>query len=311
MLLPIMEFPKNKVTSLNCFLDQEILSSVHEKGDEKAFLPKVAEAYGKIIFPRGKKYPYTFGSIALSMDGKMAYPDNLDGDMLVHSNTYNENGALTDFWILNFLRAYSDAVLIGTKSMKTEANEWITIYDEDLIKERVENMKEKEAQPFTIVSSKDGTDIMYEHLLFHQHDIPVLVFTSPAGFENIIKNAPDNFYLLEDVTKENIYKLNGKHPVVVTGNDSDTDISRFLELMKSAGVDHILIESPMIMWHLLKEKLLNEYFITYSTVFIGGQYTPGNFSPFTFENHPQSKIAYLNHHENTFLFTRQIVEDEK
>ena len=87
MSFPKMDFPREEVTSINCFIDQELISATHEQGVATEFLPKVAETYGKIIFPHGGKFPYTFGSIALSMDGKMAYPDNLDGDMLVHSNT--------------------------------------------------------------------------------------------------------------------------------------------------------------------------------------------------------------------------------
>jgi riboflavin biosynthesis pyrimidine reductase len=311
MSFPKMDFPRDQITSTNCFRDEALIASVHQKGISTEFLPKVAETYGKIVFPHGNKYPYIFASIALSMDGKMAYPDNLDGDMLVHSNTLNSDGALADFYVLNFLRAYSDAVVIGTRSMKAEANEWITIYDEDLICERVTHLAGKAEQPFTIVSSKDGTDIPFEHLLFHQDLIPVLVFTSPSGFEYIEQHASGNFYFLDKVSKEAIYKKAGKTPVVVTGQDSETDITLFFEKIKSAGFDHILIESPMLMWLLMKEKLLNEFFITYSSIFVGGQYSPGYFSPFTFDNHPQSQVASLNHHNNTFFYTRQILEPEK
>lgn len=311
MVFPKMEFPRNQVTSTPCFKDDELIASVHQKGKPTEFLPKVAETYGKIIFPHGCRYPYLFASIALSMDGKMAYPDNQDGDMLVHSNTYNRDGALADFYILNFLRAYSDAVVIGTRSMKAEANEWIVIYDEELIRERAEHLSDKENQPFTIVSSKDGTDIPFDHLLFHQDEIPVLVFTSPSGYETITRQAGENFYQLENVTKENIFQKSGKTPVVVTGQGAETDLASFFQKIKEAGFDHILIESPTLMWLLMKEKLLNEFFITYSSIFVGGPYSPGYSSPFTFDNHPQSRVASINYHHNTFFFTRQILEEEK
>ncbi|NMC80713.1 MAG: hypothetical protein GYA59_15235 [Chloroflexi bacterium] len=310
MSLPKMDFPKNKVSTQNCFADRELIESVHQKGAADEFLPKVEATYGKIIFPRGRKYPYLFASIALSMDGKMAYPDNLDGDMLVHSNTYNEEGALADFYILNFLRAYSDAVMIGNRSMKAEANEWITVYDEDLVRERVAHLH-KEDQPFTIISSKDGTDLPFDHLLFHQDVIPVLVFTSPAGYAYIQAHAAAGFYLLNEVTRENIYRKTTPTPVVVTGEGNEPDIALFLEKIKTAGFNQVLIESPTLMWLLMKRGLLNEFFITYSSIFVGGRYSPGYFSAFTFGNHPQSRVAYLNHYGNTFFYTRQILEDEK
>ena len=310
MNFPKMDFSRTQVTSLNIFTDEALIESIHAKGDEHAYLPKVEETYGKIILPKGREYPYLFASIALSMDGKMAYPDNQDGDMLVHSNTQNPDGALADFYVLNFLRAYADAVLIGTKSMINEANEWITIYDDELVEDRKKHMPEKEEQPFTIVASKDGTDIPFEHLLFNQSEIPVVVFTSPVGFKNIQKEASDKFYLLEDVTKKNIYKAGGKVPVVVTGEGDNTDLRPFMRLMKQAGVDHIMVESPMINWLLMREGLLNEFFITYSTVFVGGTISPGYFSAAKFDDHPQSKVAYMNRHGNTFFYTRQILADE-
>lgn len=311
MSFPKLEFPRNKVTSKTCFKDEDLLGSVHSQGNPDEFLPKVAETYGKIIFPYGKQFPYVFGSIALSMDGKMAYPDNLDGDMLVHSNTLNPDGALADFFILNFLRAYSDAVLIGTRSMKAEANEWITIYDDELILDRKAHFPEKEEQPFTIVSSKDGTDLPFDHLLFHQDKIPVLVFTSPEGYEHIHTHAGNDFYLLDQVTKQNIYKNPGKCPVVVSGEGCDTNLVEFFRKMKKAGINHIMIESPTMMWLLMKEKLLNEFFITYTSIFIGGKYSPGYFSAFTFDDHPQSRVAQMNHHGSSYFFTRQVLECEK
>lgn len=311
MDFPKMDFPESRITSTNCFRDTQLIQEIHQMGSASAYLPKVEKTYGKIIFPPGEQYPYTYGSIALSMDGKMAYPDNTDGDMLVHSNTLDPDGALADFFVLNFLRAYSDAVMVGTNSMKAEANEWITIYDEELCQERLSHMPEKDPQPFTIVSSKDGTDIPFDHILFNQDRLPVLVFTSPVGYENIQKAQPGRFFRMTDITRETIRESTGKNPVVVTGQGDQTDLIRFMALMKGAGVDHMLIESPMLMWLLMKEKLLNEFFMTYSSIFVGGHMSPGFFAPFTFEEHPQSRMMWVNHHQNNFLYVRQTIEAAK
>ncbi len=310
MAFPYTDFKKETVMLVNCFSDKELTEEIHGKGDADAYLPKAADTYGKIIFPKGKTYPYIFSSIALSMDGKMAYPDNQDGDMLVRSNTLNPDGAQADFYVLNLLRAYSDAVLIGTKSMKTEANEWVTCHDFDLVQERVTHLKKRE-QPFVIVATKDGLDLPFDHMLFHQDKLPVVIFTSPRGLENIKRQAPGQFFEMRDVTEESIWASTGKNPVIITGEGENTDIRWFMEIIKQAGVGHLLIESPTFMWFLMREGLMNEFFITHSSIFVGGGFTPGAGLPFTFDDHPQSRLVRLNRHGNTFLYSRQLVRHEQ
>jgi riboflavin biosynthesis pyrimidine reductase len=310
MEFPYINFQKEAVTLINCFSDKELIEEIHGKGNAGAYLPKVADTYGKIIFPEGKTYPYIYSSIALSMDGKMAYPDNRDGDMLVRSNTLNPDGAQADFYVLNLLRAYSDAVLIGTKSMKTEANEWVTCHDFDLVRERVKYLQKRE-QPFVIVATKNGLDLPFDHMLFHQDKLPVLVFTSPRGLANIEEKAPGAFFELREVTEQSIWASVGKNAVIVTGSGEETDIPVFITLLKRAGVNHLLIESPTFMWFLMREGLMNEFFITHSSIFVGGGFTPGTGLPFTFDNHPQSRLVRLNRHGNTFLYSRQLIRHEQ
>lgn len=312
MAFPYMEFPKERVTLSACFTDNELTEQIHSLCVPRRYLPKAADTYGKILFPEGKQFPYIFSSIALSMDGKMAYPDNQDGDMLVRSNTLNAAGAEADFYVLNMLRAYSDAVLIGTKSMKTEANEWVTCHDRDLVAERIKHLDKRE-QPFVIVATKDGRDLPFDHMLFHQEELPVVVFTSPAGWENIRKREPDNFYRLTEVSEESIWTGGEKpgNPLIVTGSGETTDIREFMKLMKGCGVNHLLIESPTFMWILMQENLMNEFFITHSSIFVGGGFTPGASFPFTFDSHPQSRIVRLNRHGNTFLYSRQLIKHEE
>ena len=78
MSFPKMEFPRNQVKSTNIFKDEALLQAIHAQGEAGAYLPKVDQTYGRIVLPKGTEYPYLFASIALSMDGKMAYPDNQD-----------------------------------------------------------------------------------------------------------------------------------------------------------------------------------------------------------------------------------------
>lgn len=315
MNLPVLDFPEKNVSTKECFIDQEALASVHDKGNKEAFLPKVDRTYGKVIFPKTKKYPYSFASIALSMDGKMAYPERPEGVLIAKANTLNPDGALTDFYVLNFLRAYADIAIIGTNTLVAEPNAWITVHDEELIKERKENLGKALAHPSSVVVSLDGKDIPLEHNIFKQKEVPVSIFTTPEGWEHLNKNANDDFYLLAAVTdinncdfeaiKEGLSTCTDKVAVITTGGNGRTDIPLYMETLKSAGMETVVVESPTLMWLLMKEKLMNEFFLTHTTTFIGGTITPGSGIPFTFEDHPQSEILQLNRHGNSFIFTRQ------
>ena len=149
-MFPKIKFNRDEVSTINCFKDQEVIDKIHNKGEATAYLPKVEETYGKVIFPITGEYPYSFASIALSMDGEMAYPNRPEGVLIAKSNTLNENGALTDFYVLNFLRAYGDVVINGTKILVSEPNMWMTVYDDDLIEERNKNLGKKRPHPSNV-----------------------------------------------------------------------------------------------------------------------------------------------------------------
>ena len=245
----------------------------------------------------------------------MAYPNRPEGVLIAKSNTLNKNGALTDFYVLNFLRAYADVVINGTKTLVSEPNMWMTVYDDDLIAERSQNLGKKRAHPSNVIFTLDATDVPFEHQIFNQDLVPISLFSTPEGWEYIKEHGGDKFYLLahaesvEDINgseiEEGLSQLGGKIPVITTGGSEKTDIPLYMALLKKAGIDHILIESPTFMWLLMKEKLMDEIFITHTTTFIGGTLSPGYGLPFTFENHPQSEIVQLNRHGNSFIFTRQ------
>lgn len=315
MKLPIVDFPEKNVTTKECFTDEEALASVHNEGNPEAFLPKVERTYGKVIFPKTKKYPYSFASIALSMDGKMAYPNRPEGVLVAKANTLNPDGALTDYYVLNFLRAYGDVVINGTKTLDSEPNMWMTVQDEDLVKERKENLGKKLPHPNNVIITLDGTDVPLDHNIFNQQEVPISLFTTPEGWEYLNKHGKNKFYLLAAVKDINDcdFEAIGKGmstcseqvPVITTGGNGKTDIPLYMEAIRGAGMEHILIESPTFMWLLMKEKLMSEIFMTHTTTFTGGTLTPGYGIPFTFEDHPQSEILRLNRHGNSFIFTRQ------
>ena len=87
--------------------------------NEGVILPEVRAVLGKDlmfgIFPEHR--PYTYSSLVLSVDGKIAFPDAPQGPLIARNNQYAGAGSTADYWILNLLRGASDAILCGTQSI--------------------------------------------------------------------------------------------------------------------------------------------------------------------------------------------------
>lgn len=311
MDFPKISFPVESVTTKTCYLNEKLLGDIPSNN---LMLPKVIETYGKVEFPILDDYPYLFSSIALSMDGKMAYPDNPEGPLVAKSNRLNQDGALTDFYVLNFLRAYCDIIFQGSNTLHAEKDLVNAIFDEELVEERSKYLNKKTSHPGTIIITLDGTDIPIDHQMFKDKLLPTAIFTTSKGAKYLEEKGNGRFKQVIDLnTNTNLSsamifeKEENFIPVITADKDGGTDLNLFMGSLKKAGANHILVESPTITWLLLKEKLLNEFFITYTTTFIGGKLSPGWNMPFTYEDHPHSEIIQLNNHNSSFIFTRQLL----
>ena len=313
MSIPYLDFPVEDVKLELCYRNEKVLAALEEGADKTVCLPKLAAAYDPITFPVIDKVPYTFASIVLSFDGKMAFPDFPEGPIISKKNLLDPKGGLADFWILNNLRAYADATIVGANTLASEPNVWMTVHDKELVNERMEYLKKASEHPYNVVVSLDGSDIPVDHMLFAQKEVPVSVFTSKKGWE-VLKG--DSRFELVDVidngddfnvaaVKAGVTEFSDKVPVVVTDKGGVPDTILFMEVLKKIGLDHVLIESPTYMWHLMSLGLLNEFFLNYSSVYVGGRISPGGGIPFTSEDHPHGELLLLARHESHFLFTRQ------
>ncbi len=319
MSFPSIEFDEKKVTSTTCYLNEELLTEVNSVSDTSKYLPKVEKTYGRLSFPNGTEYPYSFASIALSMDGKMAYPERPEGPLVAISNRLNPDGALTDFYVLNFLRAYSDLIIQGSNTLKAEEDLWNVVFDKDLVEERVKYLGKKTEHPGTVIITLDGTDIPLDHQLFSQNKLPLCIFTTTRGAQYLEEKGKGKFkHVLNLVDGDSGEKLSEiintvSEVISVISADSGnaTDLKLFMKSLKLAGVNQVIVESPTITWIMMKEKIMNEYFLTYTTTFIGGQLSPGWNMPFSFDDHPHAEILQLNNHKSSFIYTRQAIRYDK
>lgn len=308
---------------LQTFRDsQNIRNSLSSKDtkllkDGTPILPKAAELYGNVSFPLpGSDRPYIFSSLVLSADGKMAFKQDPRGPMIAKANAADPSGAEADFWVLNMLRAYADAAVIGAGTLQAESDCISQIMDQDLYEQR-KNVLKKEGDPLNVVVSFDGTDIPLHHELFQRHlrgEADVMIATSPEGglFLRAHAKCPMQFIdlLQDDSGTEEIEASPGERPlpVLITGEGSRTDTCELMQYLRRIGISHLLSESPSFTAHLMQEGFLDEYFITYSLIIAGGTLSPVAGFPFTVENHPSCRLESLSIHQDRFLYARYTME---
>ncbi|NLC40136.1 MAG: pyrimidine reductase [Clostridiaceae bacterium] len=297
--------------------NKQLLAELAAEASQPISLEDVTRYYGEVVLPDAPNdRPYIFSSIVVSADGKMAFENDPVGPHIAQNNYLDPLGGRYDFWVLNFLRAYSDAVIMGGNTMQNERESTSHIYDRDLAKQRQEQLSMSE-HPCSVIVSYDATDIPFDHLIFNIEEserYKVLIATSPVGAEYIKENSPLNhsFWTIEKDTDlctldglDNLFCNFREFPVLVTGEDSKTDIRIMMKALRRIGIKKAMIESPTFCAALMHEQMMDEYFINYSMLFAGGRWTPGYALPFASEDHPHSRLVSIGIHEENFLFTRQ------
>ncbi len=201
--------------------------------------------------------PFIFSCFVLSIDGKLCYPNNRSGFAIAKYNksaTPEERQA--DWWTLNLARSISDAIIIGTNSLRTENGEYLPLITEPILQQsRILNCLAP--IPTTIIMCRNLNNIDFNDKIFQLTDYPVIIIC-----DNI-----DTYNLPFDVQYVmNANTLNKKQILI---NDSKNLVQLFKKLYQ-LGYQRILNESPYYHHQLLTEYLLDEFWLNYSLVYIGG-----------------------------------------
>jgi riboflavin biosynthesis pyrimidine reductase len=311
-----MDFPKDKIKLTSCMENKELLTEIKANSPEKKVPQKVLDVYGEVYFPKAPDHrPYTYGSFVLSMDGKIGFPDNAQGPLISSKNLLDQDGGLADFWVLNMLRAYADGVIIGAKTLQAEENMTSHVFDQSLAEARIEDLGKKTIAPWNIIVSFDGTDIPLNHMIFDVDGLDVFIATSPQGGLYLDQHFNKDHqvfgpYASEeevdiDAIKAYISKNREAVPIFATGEGTNPDSQILLWILRKIGVERLIIESPSYTWHLADNAALDEAFLNYSSVFVGGNISMGGYQAFSYEKHPHSHILMLFHHQSNFIYTRQ------
>ncbi len=312
--LPKFPFPTEDI-KLNVLMRQEEALSQMKAASCDTVPQKVLDVYGELYLPEpGEDRPYTFASIVLSSDGKIAFPDDPRGPLIAGNNMLDREGGKADFWVLNMLRAYSDACLLGARTLQAEPEGTSHVFCEELAKARTEIMGKDAEYPINCIVSFDGTDIPLSHRIF-AGDIRVMIGTSPEGGDYLKANMNQPVVCLgpyatkADVDMSAIQSALSSQPnaipVILTGTGKSPDSTALLYILRQLGIKKMCIEAPSYMWHLIENRAMDEMFINYSMVFVGGTTSMGTYRAFSATVHPHSEILSLAMHRTGFVFTRQ------
>ncbi len=281
---------------------------------------KVDDIYGPLPFPRlPEDRSYTYGSFVMSVDGRIAFPESPDGTLLAKTNKLDPRGGECDFWVLNLLRAVSDAVVMGSLTLQREPYLTGRIFDPDLAACRM--AAGKKDTPLHVVITRSGENLPLGHKVFRERDIPAIIATSPVGAERIrrkfsgdvvaveMEDPPGAGPLPEDLTAAALRSPN-KPLLIGIGAGKELDAAALLKFLKRGGCDKALIESPSFLSHLMAERLLDEMFLNTSGIFIGGEaLTLGeNAAPFSAKNHPHTRVLTIHTHSDSFFYFRYTID---
>lgn len=249
--------------------------------------------------PKLDHKPFIFSCYALSVDGKLCYPDIKSGFYIASCNYHAlEIEKDADLFILMLARTISDAVIIGTNSLRYESDDFLPdIPDTKLCELRAKYTNFK--SPVTFVICRDLNNINFENKLFNnnQHQVVICCADNNANLTKL-----PNFYKQVDLSnwtsKED---LSNKNLILIDAWD------KLIFKLHKVGFNIILNESPYFHHKLLELKLLDEIWINYSGSYIGGNSNSlgSRQNPFTSENHPDCEILTLHSLGYNFLYTRQ------
>ena len=314
--LPTMLFSNDDIRLQVVKRDEETLAAIAARSDDPPAPAKVRAVYDDIRFPPAPAdRPYTYGSMVLSVDGKIAFHDDPQGPLIAARNEADPTGGRADFWVLNMLRAYADCCIIGARTLQAEPSGTSHIFCRELAAARTAEMGKKDSQPWNCVVSLDGQDIPLDHMLFDHSELKPMIATSPEGGRYVEAHFKKPLRTIgpyvgksqvdPEKVRRQFVELGDALPLIVTGSGSRTDSEALLYILRLWGARRACIESPQYLWHLVGRAALDEFFVNYSSVFAGGTIALGNHGPFSVDDHPHSRFLSVAVHRNGFIFTRQ------
>ena len=105
-------------------INNPILETANYISIKSEYINQCLSSY--LYLPQITSRPFIFSCFALSVDGKLNYPDLKSGFAIAKYNlAATEHERYADWWILQLARSISDAVIIGSNSLNAEPNDYV------------------------------------------------------------------------------------------------------------------------------------------------------------------------------------------
>lgn len=244
--------------------------------------------------PRSQYEPFVFSCFALSVDGKLCYPDSASGFLIAKNNlSANNEERYADLWSLLLGRTISDAVIIGTNTLLLDP------YDAKIDIPELTSLRQNLHKPqnlLHLIITRDCNKINFASEKICQNpDIPLIIYTTKEP-----KQLPDNFSITDNLSSLN---LSPTKQIIMT---KELNIKKFINKLFNLGIKVIINESPYHHHQLQQLNLLNEAWINTSGVYIGGNVRSlGQFGrAFNSKIHPHYTILTMHRIAYNFVYTR-------
>jgi riboflavin biosynthesis pyrimidine reductase len=206
---------------------------------------------GDWIVPDTSDRPYSYSNFVMSHDGRVSFnvPGHEGGGDVSGFNRHDQ-------WLMALARSRADAVVVGANTLRTESeHEWTAgyIFPED--EKAFGDFRKEEGRtelPLQVIVTRSG-ELRKDAAIFQSDEFRVLVATSKVGSQRLAKVSLANAEILEF-------------------GDEDVDLAKlYRSLHQDFGCQTILCEGgPKLYASLVQSNQLDEEFLTYSPVLIGG-----------------------------------------
>lgn len=246
-----------------------------------------------LALPICNNKPFVFSCFALSVDGRLCYPDLTSGFAIAKFNDKaTEMERFADWWILSLGRAISDAVIIGSNSLRHEHGNFAAQLDiPELISLRKKMQKPESLLHIVVVRDAAKIDWLNEAVL-NDESIRLLIYC---------EKLPDE--LQAKLTISQSYQPHETKQIIQVANLA---LDTLLTDLYTKGIKTVLNESPYYHHQLQELGVLDEAWLNTSAVYIGGNVASlgSNNQSFTAKQHPHYSILTLHSIGYSFLYTR-------
>lgn len=266
----------------------------------------IKNLYGEFFwlpFSNEREIPYLYGSLIQTLNGRLYLNDQrANGVSLL--NSCQMKGHDVDFWILNILRFYSEAVIVGSETLRKQPYLTSHIWDKRLV--HLRNISDGKV-PIHIIITETGL-LNTSSKVLKEDKIPLILLTTPSGLLSLKKLSQRPIKIISLRPSKQFLKKALKDYIIIfvveTTRKQEIIIDFFKDLFFN-GIQKILVESPTLINYLIQWQMLDEIFLATNNILIGkGKKSSYSFS-LDVKNHiPHAKLMTLHHSKGFYLFSR-------